>query len=64
MLDPSSITEIRHRMEEALSRKLQPAFIEAFFRAALDDVGGRIAPRETGRFEITRIPATVRSRDR
>ena len=51
-------------MEEALSRKLQPAFIEAFFRAALDDVGGRIAPRETGRFEITRVPATVRSRDR
>jgi superfamily II DNA or RNA helicase len=64
VLDESSIGEIRHRMEEALSRKLQPGFIQAFFSAALDDVGGRIAPRETGRFEITRVPALVRSRDR
>jgi superfamily II DNA or RNA helicase len=64
VLDATSITEIRHRMEEALARKLQPGFIEAFFRAALEDAGGRIAPRETGRFEITRVPASVRSRDR
>ena len=64
VLDASSIGEIRHRMEEALARKLQPGFIQAFFTAALDDVGGRIAPREPGRFEITRVPATVRSRDR
>jgi superfamily II DNA or RNA helicase len=64
VLDQSSIVEIRHRMEEALARKLQPGFIQAFFTAALDDVGGRIAARETGRFEITRIPATVRSRER
>ncbi|MGD9793991.1 MAG: helicase-related protein, partial [Acidimicrobiia bacterium] len=64
VLDASSISEIRHRMEEALSRKLQPGFIQAFFTAALDDVGGRIAPREAGRFEVTRVPATVRSRDR
>jgi SNF2 family DNA or RNA helicase len=64
VLDQSSIAEIRHRMEEALSRKLQPGFIQAFFIAALDDLGGRIAPREAGRFEITRVPASVRSRDR
>ncbi len=64
VLDASSIGEIRHRMEEALSRKLQPGFIQAFFTAALDDVGGRIAPREAGRFEITRVPASVRSRER
>jgi superfamily II DNA or RNA helicase len=63
VLDESSIGAIRHRMEEALSRKLQPGFIQAFFTAALDDVGGRIAPREAGRFEITRVPATVRSRE-
>jgi superfamily II DNA or RNA helicase len=63
VLDASSIGEIRHRMEEALSRKLQPGFIQAFFTAALDDVGGRIAPREAGRFEITRVPASVRSRE-
>jgi superfamily II DNA or RNA helicase len=64
VLNPSSVSEIRHRMEEALSRKLQPGFIQAFFTAALDEVGGRIAAREAGRFEITRVPASVRSRDR
>ena len=64
VLSPTSIGEIRHRMEVALSRKLQPGFIQAFFSAALDDLGGRIAPRETGRYEITRVPAAVRSRAR
>ncbi|MHB8464239.1 MAG: helicase-related protein [Acidimicrobiales bacterium] len=64
VLDATGIGEIRHRMEEALSRKLQPGFIQAFFTAALDDVGGRIAPREAGRFQITRVPAAVRSRER
>lgn len=63
VLDASSVIGIRHRMEEALARKLQPGFVEAFFRAALDDIGGRIAPREPGRFEITRVPAVVRSRE-
>jgi SNF2 family DNA or RNA helicase len=64
VLDPTSIGAIRHQMEEALSRKLQPGFVQAFFQAALEDLGGRIAPREAGRYEITRVPATVRSRDR
>jgi superfamily II DNA or RNA helicase len=64
VMDPTRVGEIRHRMEEALARKLQPGFIQAFFTAALDDTGGRIAPREAGRFEITRVPAVVRSRDR
>lgn len=64
VLDQSSIVEIRHRMEEAMARKLQPGFIQAFFTVALDEIGGRIAAREPGRFEITRIPATVRSRER
>src|SRR5262245_25187193 len=63
VVDMASIGEIRHRMEEALARKLQPSFVEAFFRAALEDIGGRIAPREAGRFEITRVPAVVRSRE-
>jgi superfamily II DNA or RNA helicase len=60
----TSVAEIHHHMEEALSRKLQPGFIQAFFAAALEDLGGRIAPRESGRYEITRVPAAVRSRDR
>lgn len=55
---------IRHQMELAQARKLLPGFVEAFFTAALTDLGGRITPRERGRFEITRVPAVVRSKER
>jgi len=53
--------EIRDLMERSRARKLQPWFVEAFFTAALREYGGRIAPREAGRFEVTRVPAAVRS---
>lgn len=62
--EATDVGGIRQRMEEALARKLQPGFIQAFFAAALDDLGGRIARREPGRYEITRVPAAVRSRER
>ena len=35
----------------------------AFFLEAFCSVGGKIRPRETGRYEITFVPAAVRSRD-
>ena len=53
--------EIRDLMEMARARKLQPWFVEAFFTEALSRYGGRIAAREPGRFEITRVPAAVRA---
>jgi len=52
---------VRAQMEEARARRLQPWFVEAFFRAALEGYGGRIARREPNRFEITRVPAAIRS---
>ena len=64
VLDESSIHGIKHQMELALARKLQPGFIEAFVKASLNDVGGRIVSREKGRFQISRVPAEVRSRNR
>ena len=64
VLDESSIHGIKHQMELALARKLQPGFIESFVRASLDDVGGRMTAREAQRFQISRVPAEVRSRQR
>lgn len=64
VLSTSLIAGIRDRMELAQARKLQPGFIEAFVAAALDRFGGRMAHREVGRYEITRVPATIRSRER
>ncbi len=60
-VDAGHVASIHHRMEEALSRKLAPDFLGAFFQAALADLGGRISPRPGGRFEVTRVPAVVRS---
>lgn len=64
LLSNDRIQEIREQMERAKARKLQPGFIRAFFIEAFKHLGGRITEREAGRFEITRVPAAVRSRDR
>lgn len=59
--DPAANDEIRDLMERSKARRLQPWFVEAFFTEALKASGGRIVSREEGRFEITRVPASVRS---
>ena len=64
MMSATDVEAIRERMEEAEARKLQPHFIRAFFLEAFRLLGGQIAKREPGRYEITRVPAEIRSRGR
>ena len=59
--DQSSSSEIRRLMEQAKARKLQPWFVESFFGAALSEYGGRMSRRERGRWEVTRVPASIRA---
>ena len=61
LADPAANDKIRRDMEIARARRLQPWFVESFFTEALRMNGGRIAGREQGRFEITRVPAAVRA---
>jgi len=63
-LADTDVEEMRLRIEEARARKLQPHFIESFFLEAFARLGGRIARREAGRYEITHVPAMIRDRDR
>jgi SNF2 family DNA or RNA helicase len=63
-MDPHTVSEIREQMERAQARRLQPHFISAFFREAFTMLGGRIAEREKGRFEILRVPSILKERDR
>jgi len=63
-MDTSRIQAIREEMERAQARRLQPHFIQAFFLDAFRRLGGKIHPREEGRFEITHVPAAIRERDR
>jgi superfamily II DNA or RNA helicase len=63
-MSAASVAKIRDEMDRAEARRLQPRYIRAFFEAAFERLGGRMSRREVGRFEITRVPATLRERDR
>ncbi len=62
-MDIGQVTSIREDMDRIEAHRLQPHFIETFFLEAFRQLGGKIRPRETGRYEITHVPFTVRNRD-
>src|SRR5205807_2717356 len=63
-MDARKLLQIKEDMEPAEARRLQPHLIAAFFRDAFTLLGGSIREREPGRYEITHVPAPIRSRDR
>ena len=63
-MDASRVRKVREDMERAEARRLQPHYIESFFRAAFDRLGGVVKQREPRRYELTHVPAAVRNRDR
>jgi len=64
VMDEKRLFAVKEEMEKAEARKLQPYFIRAFFAQAFQSMGGELRPRESGRFEITHVPAIIRERDR
>ena len=63
VMDVRSVMRIKEDMERMEARKLEPHFIEAFFVEAMKHLGGRIAEREKGRYEVIETPFAVRSQD-
>ena len=63
-IDTTRLKDIREEMERAEAYRLQPHFIASFFREAFAHLGGRLRERESKRYEITRVPAAIRRRDR
>lgn len=61
-MDISKVTAIRKDMERIEAHRLQPHFIEAFFMAAFKNLGGKITPREKGRYEISYVPYAIQSK--
>ena len=55
---------VKEQMEIAEARRLQPYFVRSFFVKAFEGLNGAMYPRESGRFEITHVPALIRERDR
>lgn len=63
-MDTSEVSRIRDDMERAEARKLQPHFIQAFFLNAFKALGGSVALKEPGRYELRYVPARIRDRAR
>ena len=63
VLPADRAAHVRDRMERARARKLQPGFVRSFFLAAFEQLGGRAARRETGRFQVVGVPASLRGWD-
>ncbi len=63
-LADTDVAALRRQMDEARARRLQPHYIEQAFRQAFATLGGRMSRRETGRFEITHVPAVLRGAGR
>ena len=50
----------QRQVQEARARRLQPHYVEAFFRDAFGRAGGTLTRREPGRWEIPHIPSVLR----
>ncbi|GIX22530.1 MAG: hypothetical protein KatS3mg121_1313 [Gammaproteobacteria bacterium] len=64
VIDATRLARIREDMERAEARRLQPHYVEAFFLEAFRRLGGSVREREPRRYEVTHVPALVRTRDR
>jgi len=64
VMDTTRVRQVREEMERAEARRLQPHYIESFFLEAFQKLGGAARQREARRYEITHVPAPVRTRDR
>ena len=64
VMDTSRVHRIREEMERADARRLQPHYIESFFLEAFRRLGGTAKQRESHRFQVTHVPASIRNRDR
>lgn len=53
---------ISQNMKRGALHRLQPHFVENFFLAAFQKLGGQIYKRGSGRYEITRVPAAIRNK--
>jgi hypothetical protein len=63
-MDASRVARVREDMERAEARRLQPHYVESFFLESFRQLGGTARQRESRRYEITHVPAPVRTRDR
>jgi superfamily II DNA or RNA helicase len=60
-MSDTDLVRVQRLMEEARARRLQPHYIEWAFRRTFQRLGGRLARREHGRYEIAHVPPAIRA---
>ena len=63
-MDTSRVHRVGEEMERAEARRLQPHYIKSFFLEAFQRLEGTVVQREPHRYEVTRVPALIRNRNR
>ena len=62
-MDSARVARVREDMERAEARRLQPHYVESFFLAAFERLGGTARQREPARYELTHVPVAIRQRE-
>lgn len=63
-MTPERLYAVKEEMEQAEARRLQPFFVESFFKEAFASLGGAMHEREGSRYELTHVPGQLRDRAR
>ncbi len=64
VMDGTRVQRVREDLARAEARRLQPHYIESFFREGFRRLGGVAQQRESRRYEVAHVPALIRNRER
>ena len=59
-INQNEVEDVRLEMDLAKAKRLQPYHISSFFIRAFEQLGGNVAKREKGRYEIEHVPNEIR----
>ena len=62
-LDTATVEQLRQQMERAMARRIHPHYVHDFFIEAFRRLGGKVNPREKGRYEISYVPPLLLDRN-
>ena len=62
-MDAATVEQLRQQMERAMAKRIHPHYVHDFFLEAFRRLGGKVNPREKGRYEITYVPPLLLDRN-
>ena len=62
-LRSAKVEQLRQQMERAMAKRIHPHYVHDFFLEAFRRLGGKVNPREKGRYEITYVPPLLMDRN-